>query len=77
MVPRCYFARGVLKLSLKYAWDTMWLCYMSVTGQPTWETHIAVVSEQMMQHLFMWNVTWEVLNVQGVGTDCIEFVMWR
>jgi hypothetical protein len=41
---------------------------MSVIGRHTWETDTAVVSEQMVQHRFMWNVKMEMLNVQGFGT---------
>jgi hypothetical protein len=50
---------------------------MSVTGRHTWETDTAVVFEQMMQHLFMWNLKMEVLLVQSDGTDCGNFAMWN
>jgi len=40
---------------------------MSLTGRHTWETDTDVVSEQMMKHLLMWNLTWEVLIFWGVG----------
>jgi len=48
---------------------------MSLTGRQTWKTDTAVMSEQMMQHLFMCNLTREVLHVRGFGTDCSKFVM--
>jgi len=50
-------------------------CYMSLTGRNTWETDTAVVSEQMMQHLFLCNVTREVLRVRSFGNDCSTFAM--
>ena len=48
---------------------------MSLTGRYAWETDSAVVFEQMKQHLFMLNLTWEVLHVQGNGTDYSNFAM--
>jgi hypothetical protein len=41
-----------------------------LTGRYTWQTYIAVVFEQVMQHLFMLNLTWGVLYDQGAVTDC-------
>jgi len=50
---------------------------MSLTDRHIWETETAVVSEQMMQHLFMGNMTMEVLQLRGVGADCSKFAMWN
>jgi hypothetical protein len=71
-----YFAGGMLKLSIAvkcmiHNATVLCVCYWPAY----WETDTAVVSEQMMQHLFMRNVTREVLHVQGVGTDCNESAM--
>jgi len=41
---------------------------MSLNGRHTWETDTGVMFEHLMQHLFMWNVTREVLHAQGAGT---------
>jgi len=35
-----------------------------------WEINSAVVSEQMLQHFFMLNMTREVLHVLAVVSDC-------
>ena len=50
---------------------------MSLTAWHTWETNTGVVSEQTMQYLFMWNVTREVLYVQGVGAACSKLAIWN
>jgi len=48
---------------------------MSLTGRYTLKTDTAVVFEQMMQHFFMLNLTWEVIHVRDVVTDCSNFAM--
>jgi len=49
--------------------------YMFLTGRHTCETDFAVVSDQMMQHIFMRNVTRVVLYIRCFGTDCSNFAM--
>jgi hypothetical protein len=46
----------MLKLSITNVWDIMRQCHLSLTGLHIWVTDTAVVSEQMMQQLFMWNI---------------------
>jgi len=48
---------------------------MFLTARHTLETDTAVVFEQMMQHFFMLNLTWEVTHVRDVGTDYSNFAM--
>jgi hypothetical protein len=62
----------MLKLSITNVWDIMRYCYMSLTGRHSWDTDTTVVSEKMMQHLFMWNVTREVLQVQGLWLTAVS-----